>query len=175
MAEALSAELSASSPRMAANAGAIQSAASDAIAQVRRLAQGLMPVGPDAEDLGAALRELARSTSLGGVACVFEDARASPVLDQDVATNLYRIAQEAVSNAIRHGRAERVAINLDCAPEGKTRLAVSDNGVGFERSDSGAAKGSGLGIIEFRASVISFIAEIRSTPGAGAVVSVTER
>lgn len=175
VAEALSAELSTASPRMAAHAGAIQSAASDAIAQVRRLAQGLMPVGPDAEDLGAALGALASATSLGSVACVFEDAESAVALHQDMATNLYRIAQEAVSNAIRHGGAKRVTISLDRDREGKTRLSVADNGVGFERLGSGACQGAGLGIIEFRASVIGFIADIRSTPGAGTVITVTER
>lgn len=173
--EAIHAALEKENPELARHAEAIQSAASDAISQVRRLAHGLMPVGPDAGDLRAALRALASSTSFGGVSCEFEcEHEGASLQNQDVATNLYRIAQEAVSNAVRHGRATRVAIRLDMV-EGRSRLTVEDNGIGFNVGETASSpKGAGLGSIEFRASVIDFDAAVSSIPGLGSAVTVTE-
>lgn len=161
--------------RFARHAEAIQSAASEAISQVRRLAHGLMPVGPDAGDLRASMRELASSTSLGGVICDFVcEHEGSALRDQDVATNLYRIAQEAVSNAVRHGRATRVAIRLDMV-EGKSRLTVEDDGIGFNVDETASSsQGAGLGSIEFRASVIDFRCVVNSVPGSGSLIMATE-
>lgn len=175
LAEALRGSLTTKDPGLAGHAEAIQSAASDAIAQVRRLARGLMPVGPDAGDLNSALKELARSTSLGNVECVFDHAKGIAIKDQDIATNLYRIAQEAVSNAIRHGRATRVSIRLDQDDDAKIRLTIADNGIGFDLLERSESKGAGLGTIEFRASVIAFHARFESTPGRGSAVSVAAR
>ena len=176
VAEAINSALTKENPQLAQHAGAIQSAASEAIAQVRRLAHGLMPVGPDAGDLSAALRELASSTTFGGVVCGFEcEEEGGAFLDQNVATNLYRIAQEAVSNAFRHGKATRVQIRLSRS-EGKTRLSVEDNGTGFNVVDpTFRSKSGGLASIEFRASIIDFDSTVASTPGRGSLVMVTRR
>lgn len=173
--EAIHKELMMENPRLARHAEAIQTAASEAISQVRRLAHGLMPVGLDAGDISAALRELARSTSLGGVACYFECEREGSALrDPDVATNLYRIAQEAVTNAVRHGKATSVAIRLDVVEE-KSRLTIHDDGSGFDVEEaSSLAEGAGLGSIQFRASVIDFNLLMSSTIGIGSVVTVIE-
>lgn len=175
LAEALSGSLSAKEPALASRADAIQLAASEAISQVRRLARGLMPVGPDAGDFDAAMRELARSTSLGGVECSFERADGAAVQSQDIATNLYRVAQESVANAIRHGRATRVVVRLDRDEAGKPRLAIRDNGVGFDPRDRDRISGLGLGAIEFRASVIDFDVSIESAAGRGSAIVVTGR
>lgn len=175
LAEALSGSLSANDPALASRADAIQLAASEAISQVRRLARGLMPVGPDAGDFDAAMRELARSTSLGGVECFFERADGAVVKSQDVATNLYRVGQESVANAIRHGRATRVVVRLDRDGAGKTRLSIRDNGVGFEPRHRDGISGLGLGAIEFRASVIGFDVSIESGVGRGSAIVVTGR
>lgn len=174
--EAIHKELAEENPALARHAEAIQIAASEAIAQVRRLAHGLMPVGLDAGDLSSALRELARSTSLGGVVCDFEcEQEGAALRDPDVATNLYRIAQEAVTNAVRHGRATRVKIHLGVV-DGRSQLSVEDNGSGFDVEEVGAvAQGAGLGSIQFRASVIDFNLAISSSPGIGSAVTVTER
>lgn len=176
VAEALSEALREQSPALAKHADAIQEATSGAISQVRRLAHGLMPVGPSAEDLGEALDQLARSSSLAGVACRFERSPRVVVRNQDVATNLYRIAQECLNNSIRHGMASRVSILLDSVDSG-TRLIVEDNGIGLDANMNSqqTAQGYGMSIIEFRASVIKFDLRVTAAPGQGRVVELIEQ
>lgn len=175
VAEAMNAQLSQRDPALAGHADAIQRAASDAIAQVRGLSHGLMPVGPGADDFGAAMAQLVRSSSIAGVTCEFDQDEPVEIRNQDVATNLFRIAQEAINNAIRHGGATRVALRLERA-SGKAQLSISDNGCGFEwpRVGTAAAQGRGLGIIEFRASVINFLLHVQSAPGSGSTIRVIE-
>jgi signal transduction histidine kinase len=74
------------------------------------------------------------------------------VYDNNVATHLYRIAQEAVSNAIRHGKATRIEIALTKTPE-RISVAISDNGIGMP-PDATTSKGMGLRIMQYRAGMI---------------------
>jgi signal transduction histidine kinase len=92
VAEVLSKELDSADSALKQSADAIQHSASDAIAQVRRLAHGLMPVGPEPEAFRAALEQLARSSSVSMVRCSFEYDEPVDVKNEDVATNLFRIA-----------------------------------------------------------------------------------
>ena len=114
----------------------------EAIGLARGMAKGLYPVEMRADGLMQALEEFAVNTSeLFGIDCRF--VCHSPVLvpDSPTAIHLYRIAQEGVSNAIKHGRATEVTILLEEA-ENELRLAISDNGGGIVP----AAKGDGLGL-----------------------------
>ncbi|MBV9548557.1 MAG: sensor histidine kinase [Alphaproteobacteria bacterium] len=114
----------------------------EAIVLARGMAKGLYPVEMRADGLMQSLEEFAGNTSeLFGIACRF--VCHSPVLVQDspTAIHLYRIAQEGVSNAIKHGRATEVTILLEEA-ENELRLAISDNGGGMATG----ARGSGLGL-----------------------------
>ena len=110
----------------------------EGIVMARELARGLAPVELEAEGLMAALQELAASISKWSkVSCVFECE--SPVLvhDANTAMQLYRIAQESVSNAIRHGRAGHIVINLEKYGAGLA-LSVEDDGVGLPKLESAA-------------------------------------
>src|SRR5207302_4003066 len=84
-----------------------------ALGQVRLLSRGLIPVEVDAEGLMAALTELTgRIRELHALHCVFECAEPVPIDDNDTATQLYRIAQEAINNAIKHGSAANLKVTL---------------------------------------------------------------
>src|SRR5581483_6019290 len=84
-----------------------------ALRQVRALSKGLVPVEVDAEGLMAALAELAARTSQrNDVVCTFDCAEPVLIRDNQTATHLYRMSQEAVTNAIKHGRAKRISISL---------------------------------------------------------------
>jgi two-component system CheB/CheR fusion protein len=85
--------------------------------------------------------------------------------------NLYRIAQEATNNAIRHGKAKQISIEL-AAADGRHRLLVSDDGVGF--NPSAMTNGTGLGhhIMRYRARMIGASLTICSRPDGGTQVSV---
>ena len=79
----------------------------------RQLARGLSPVAVETEGLPAALTELAETTAAQFyLRCELHCPRALPGIDPAVATHLYRITQESISNAVRHGRASRVEMAL---------------------------------------------------------------
>jgi two-component system, LuxR family, sensor kinase FixL len=133
---------------------------SDAINQARGLSHGLNPVDPGANGLQAALGKLADNVrETFRVGCTFRSNRpasAPPLLlllhDASAAIHLYRIAQEAVNNAVRHGRAKRVAISLNGSPDAVT-LAVEDDGVGFPKAapaGTGVRGGHGMGLRTMR-------------------------
>ena len=103
----------------------------EAIGQTRSLARGLHPVKPETNGLMAALRELAsRTKTLFNVGCRFTCRQPVLIDDNTTATHLYRIAQEAVTNAIKHGKPGLIQISLTRTP-GRINLAVKDNGVGL--------------------------------------------
>lgn len=173
-AEILASKLSNLDPGLARQADEIGHEASEAMTQVRILAHGLMPVASGPAGLRDALMELAASISkLPGIRCTFDFDDPVDVPDENVSAHLYRIAQEAVNNAIRHAHAREIDIRLD-EPEGKVSLSVRDNGDGFDGSSLHTSKGRGLSTIAHRASIIHYTLEISSASGKGTVIRVTE-
>lgn len=127
---------------------------------VQQLSHGIMPVQIEVEGLRTALEQLAATThAQQNVSCRFDCPVSVGVANNTTATHLYRIAQEAVNNALRHGRADEIRISLARA-DGEIILEVSDNGIGFDPpavERSGAWRGTGgfgLGIMSYRAGVI---------------------
>src|SRR6185369_16194208 len=115
------------------DARTIEGLLNQAIEQARTQARGLNPIRLETDGLPTALRELAGSvTELFDVQCRCEFSKPVKIKDRDVAIHLYRIAQEAVTNAIKHGKAK--CITLQLARQGKDiRLGIQDNGIGFQR------------------------------------------
>jgi len=147
---------------------AAESLVSDALGEARMAIVGLRPVVLDDLGLGAALTSLA--TSLGVSAEVevdLDDCRAAP----HVETALYRIAQEALQNVVKHSNARHVTVAL--RDEGGTiELLVADDGVGYE-ADSERSLGSyGLPGMRERAALVGAQLQIRSSPGSGTTVIV---
>lgn len=106
----------------------------EADAYARSLARGLVPVELEAHGLADALDRLAtQARRLFGVGCHVEADPGAAVADGTAASHLFRIAQEAVSNAVRHGRARSIAIRLG-DHDGALRLTIADDGVGFGRA-----------------------------------------
>ena len=172
MSQVLEQNLSRTSKSAAAQAGKIAQHVRDAISQTRSLARGLSPVSLESNGLMSALQELAETiSSLFRVNCRFECPEPIHLADNAVATHVYRIAQEATSNAVKHGKADTILIRLRGKPGG-VELAVSDDGIGFpkEKPDRG---GMGLQIMKYRAGMIGATLEIRPTDGRGTVVICT--
>jgi two-component system CheB/CheR fusion protein len=117
----------------------------------RDLARGLHPVEISASGLSTALRELAFLTSTE-IACRFEAPRAVRISDQNVALGLYRIAQEAVKNAVKHAKAGAIVISLQRNRQG-IELTIADNGDGLRAKKN--VKGMGLHLMEYRARNLS--------------------
>jgi PAS domain S-box-containing protein len=137
----------------AASAKGISALLEKALAQTRSLARGLHPVSPADGGLMTALEELAaRSSAMFGIHCSLICPKPVQVDDQTLATHLYRIAQEAVSNAVKHGRAKAVNLELSATADG-IRLTVLDNGIGLH-APSANHQGMGLRIMRYRADMI---------------------
>ena len=126
-----------------------------AITEARQLARGLFPIRLEAEGLPPALEELARTTRLrSGLDCQFEfEAAPACVESKAAAIHLYRIAQEAVSNAVRHSRATAIRLRLGTS-DGQPSLQVEDNGVGLQASAQKETAGMGLYIMDYRARAV---------------------
>jgi PAS domain S-box-containing protein len=141
----------------------------------RELARGLSPIGLEIDGLTVSLRELAvRTKKLFRVDCRFKCKKPVLIQDHHVGVHLYRIAQEAVSNAVKHGKASRIDIGLTKNAE-RIVLAVSDNGIGLPKKDR-SKKGMGLRVMQYRAGVIdaSLIAQRQPDGGTAFVCSVKE-
>jgi len=171
MSQVLEQDLAAKSKSAAARAAEIGRHVRDVISQARGLARGLSPMTLQSEGLISALGELAaRAEALFHVSCRFESKSAALVRDPTVATHLYRIAQEAVSNAIKHGKATRIKLEMIPAPEG-ARLSVQDNGAGFtDAPPKPGAPGMGLHIMRYRADLIGGRLQVETNPAGGVSV-----
>jgi signal transduction histidine kinase len=121
--------------------------------QAWMLARGLSPVTLESHGLMSALRELTENSGkLFQITCRFDCLRPVLVPNNAVATHLYRIAQEAITNAVKHGHARSVVVTLSRTRNSAT-LAVTDNGTGFPR-DARTVHGMGLRIMQYRADTI---------------------
>jgi PAS domain S-box-containing protein len=141
----------------------------EALATTRSLAHGLQPVSELPEGLINALREhAARIQELYGVNCHFICPEPVEMADPKVATHLFRIAQEAVNNAIKHAKCGNVSIRLMVVNDGLL-LGVSDDGHGrFDQAD--LSRGIGLRVMRFRAAAIEGSLVVQRRPGVGTEV-----
>jgi signal transduction histidine kinase len=142
----------------------------DAVAQTRNLARGLVPVQMDEAGLASALEELTASvTRLLGIRCVYESAGEPLIRDNSVAMHLYRIAQEAINNATKHGKATHVCVSL-MEDGGATTLRIADDGPGISKTANGS-DGMGLGLMYYRARLVGGELRIEEPPAGGTVIS----
>jgi signal transduction histidine kinase len=127
--------------------------ATSCIQDARLIVQGLSPLTDADGNLEAALEALARRSSLSGTPVRFRVRNEAPLdIDLKVRNHLYRIAQEAVQNALKHSDAHAIDIDLSVR-HGSVRLEVFDDGHGLSAQD---ARGTGLGMrtMRFRSSAI---------------------
>ncbi|MBM3289474.1 MAG: PAS domain S-box protein, partial [Candidatus Hydrogenedentes bacterium] len=151
-------------------AAAIVEMVSDAINQTRGLARGLYPVHLEADGLMTALHELATQTqALFDLRCRFVCEEPILIYDVSVATHLYRIAQEALNNAVRHGKPKAIEIALQEAGDA-VELRIADDGVGIDPSANGT-RGLGLSIMQYRARMIDGTLRVRRGTSGGTVVT----
>lgn len=166
LSKALAQRLGAEGRTEAAEVEKIVGLVNQAISETRQLARGLHPV-EDAHGLVPALRELAgQLEETFKIVCVVHADAISPIHDMVMATHLYRIAQEAVHNAVRHGQARQIEISLRCAQE-SLRLMIRDDGKGFVPT---AAAGMGLRTMSYRARMIGGVLDVRASPDGGTIV-----
>ena len=147
----------------------IAEAVRDAISQTRLLARGLSPVTLESEGLMSALAELAVNTEkIFRIRCSFDCPLVVKFDDHAAATHLFRIAQEAVSNAIKHGKAKNISIVLHADTE-HLHLKVTDDGIGFP-GDFKTSSGMGLRIMQSRIGMVGGNLTIEREPAGGTSV-----
>jgi PAS domain S-box-containing protein len=156
----------------AAEAARIFSLVREAIEQTRRISRGLSPIRPEPDGLMIALRELAtQTTGLFRVRCRFYCRAAVLIGDSTLAGHLYRIAQEAVNNALKHARPQHIAIRLSRARNSVT-LVVTDDGKGIGPI-SPRRQGLGLHIMQYRAGLLRGTVNVQPRRGGGTEVICT--
>ena len=138
--------------------------------QARSLARGLAPIDIDSAGLLRALQDLAdRTQQTYDVRCVFECPQPVAITNSFRATHLYRIAREAVHNALKHAKANRIVIEVRDGDS--VQLAVRDDGIGIN-SDR-FTEGEGLRIMRYRAGLIGGSISIKDATSGGTIVTCT--
>ena len=170
LAKALQGKLTKLGHPAAADAGDIANLTGRTLNDLKRQAHGLYPVELERHGLTAALEELAANQrSLFGLACTLTVRGRIPDFDTPIALHLYRIAQEAVNNAIKHGQAKGISVRLERV-ETMMSLQIEDDGAGLPPRRSGG--GMGLTIMRHRASAIGGSIEFGRGADGGTLVRV---
>jgi signal transduction histidine kinase len=142
------------------------------VGQARSLARGLAPVENDERGLQFALEDLAHTTSkLQGIDCQLICESPVSIFDTNCANHLYRITQEAINNATRHGKADIIRLHLN-SDDQSVRLVIEDNGTGIPQPLPGPP-GMGLSIMQYRARTIGGELEVAPRPEGGTIVACT--
>ena len=145
--------LSTAERQEAATASKLSKLLDEAIDEARRVCRGLYPVRLSTQGLQSALEEMAVGASERyGIRCVCEPEKGAPSCDVATATHLYRIAQEAVNNALKHSGARNICIRFVLVDK-EILLEVKDDGKGMGQRQSSSG-GMGLHIMEYRARLI---------------------
>jgi PAS domain S-box-containing protein len=170
LAQALQQKLGCLGLTEAADAGQLNQLAARALTRTRVLARGLFPVELASRGLVVALQELAVNIeTLFKVTCSMRWNSPLRVRDSTIAEHLYRLVQEAISNAVKHGRASRISIEFR-AGRGQPTLTVRDNGSGVSPLLE-HLQGMGMRIMNYRARRIGATLDISPAPRGGTIVT----
>jgi PAS domain S-box-containing protein len=170
MSKVLEEKLSDKSLPEAVEAAEIVKMVNQAIDNTRELARGLHPVAAEPLGLMSALKKWANEVeALFHIVCSFRCENPIPIHDANMATHLYRIAQEAVNNAIRHGKSKNILIRL-AGKNGSGTLTIEDDGEGFPKGPA-HAPGVGLSIMNYRADMIGGSLKVQPNSDQGITVT----
>jgi signal transduction histidine kinase len=160
-------------PELAARFEAARASGLDALEEVRLLSQTVHPRVLDDLGLPAALRHLGREIERRAGILIEVDAATTSPLPSQIESTLYRVAQEGIANALRHGAPTEVRVRLAVDDRSAT-VEIRDNGAGFDAATA-ASNGAGLGIFSMRERValVDGSFELVSRPGAGTCVRAT--
>jgi two-component system sensor histidine kinase UhpB len=142
-------------------------AARATLEDVRAIARNLRPEALDDLGLPAALRQLCTDAERAG-AMVERHIDAEVELAPEAEVVVYRVAQEALTNALRHADAERIELTLERRPEGGAELRVSDDGGGLGAS----REGTGVRGMRERALLAGGVLDVGAAPGGGTLVTL---
>lgn len=153
------------------DAARIRELVQEAIGENRRISHGLSPAAIKLRGLGGGLALLGETVRKNHrISCECHLDPKVRALPEEHAIHAYRIAQEAVSNAVRHGRATHIQLKMVDRGEGRCGLEIRDNGSGFRMSEAARKEGIGVRVMRHRADLIGAELHLRSAPGKGTKV-----
>lgn len=145
-----------------------------AVSQARATARGLYPGELENVSLMHLLEELtSRTQTLSNIACQFHCHKPVYISDNDISTNLYKIAQEGVGNSVRHSQAQLIEVSLENT-NGVIVLSVKDDGIGFKQNTQ-KTDGIGLKIMKYRAHMMDALFQITPNTPHGVILTCTLR
>jgi PAS domain S-box-containing protein len=149
--------------------------AQQTVGEARRVIEGLRPAALDDFGLGVAVRQQLEELEREGWQTSYEEDLGEERLPSEVETALYRVAQEALTNAKKHAGAARARVALRRSAQGSVRLEVADEGRGFDPSapsqnEAGPGEQVGLSSMRERVALLGGVLELESEPGAGTTV-----
>ena len=167
--ESLESELSGTQRKSAER---IREILQDALQEVRRMSHGLSPSAVKNRGLGGALQLLAETIRINHrTACTCEVDPAIQIGDAEKESHIFRIAQEAANNAIRHGHPKKVAISLRHFGTDECVLMIENDGLGITKKKGKTNSGIGLQVMDYRANLIGGTLKVVSKPRRGVSVS----
>ena len=141
--------------------------------EIKRISDNLSPVVLSEFGISTALQNLCEDISNNNkIKIDFVSYGIIEEIDEKIKTYLYRIAQEALSNVVKHAQATEVNIQLLGNREQIT-LIVQDNGKGFDENSTKRSQGNGLNNIKERTAILRGVCEIKSSPGNGTIINIT--
>jgi signal transduction histidine kinase len=162
----LTKKLQAKGSEDAGDAGEVTDMIFRSLTKARNVARGFFTAGFDALGLADALREtVAHAEEKSGIRCEFTWQESLSISDEETVMHLFRIAQEAIQNALKHSGATRLRVSLENL-NGAVQLTIEDNGKGLSESNN-SRKGLGLRIMTYRAELIGGGLKLGKAPGGG--------
>ena len=170
MVEVLSNKYASSATLNIEDFGRIEALTAEAIERLHVVALDLNPISVEDNDLSWSLQKLTENVQDNyGITCIFEQQGELPRFGREIATNIYRIAQEAANNAVKHGAPNQIQISL-VTRGNELVLTVKDDGVGIAEKEL-VRRGMGLKNMEYRSDLIGAKLDIIRDQDGGTVVS----
>lgn len=170
-ARVLAEDLQAQGVQAAHDASLIEGSLQQVVMEARNLARGIFPVHVDRSGLAAALADLGKMMSrLTGIPIVISDCVDVPLDSPEVSMHLYRIAQEAVANAVKHSGATEINVAMKLEDE-MLELRVEDNGIGMPTTSRTRGDGMGLRTMNYRAQALQAMLAVEQRPQGGTLVN----
>ncbi len=163
-------QLAAQARAEASEAARIEDLLNEAKASLRRLTKGLYAPDLESRGIGACLKEMVDLVhGTNSIPCQFEGDATLKLTDRSLSENLYRLAQEALNNALKHSLAKNITVSFK-KNAGRVSLAIRDNGIGLSE-ESLSTSGLGLRTMRYRAQVIGGSLEIRKSENGGTLIA----
>ena len=142
------------------------------VSEVRRMSHGLSPTSVKCRGLVGALQLLAETVRTNfRTPCLCEVDASIVIQSNDIEAHLFRIAQEAVNNALRHGKPSKVKLSLQQVNQTECELRIEDDGTGMKKSKGGQPSGIGVRVMDYRANLIGARLTIKAKPRRGVIVT----